>query len=943
MAPVVGFAFDRFPYKRIRVWLAGLDSREQRGGLLHICQRKKGMSQMKNVSIGLLYIALGILEGDVSAQERDSGAKPISQANESVRPAKPQHLVVGEGFVEPLGFHDPTPTLSWKLPVGTQGQTGYQIEVRDVPSGKPVWDSGWVGSDRSVLVPYGGAPLVSRQQLEWRVRYRDQDGMDSDWSAPAHFEMGLLSNEEWRSQWIRPMVMFDSDEEDVAYLRHEFPALGAVSQARLYVTARGLYEAYLNGEKVGNDAFTPGWTSYANRIDTQSYDVTTQLKQGVNALGATLGYGWYAGRLGWQGQRNLYGKVPEVLLQLEITYRDGRVQTVTSNDAWRATVGGPIRASSIYDGEAYDARKAMPGWTMAGFDDATWGNVVTTAVADNIRLTPKPFAPVRVTETLATQEISEPEPGRFVFDLGQNMVGWPEIKIPVEQGKTVTMRFAEMLNQDGTMYTANYRSAKSIDFYTAAQSETISWKPTFTFHGFRYVELSGLPDGTEPETDWVKGLVLHSDLKRIGRFESSHDKMNQLQSNIVWGQRGNFLDIPTDCPQRDERCGWTGDAQAFCPTAMFNFDCHAFWKSWLGTMRDDQFEDGRIPHVIPDILKNRGGSPGWMDAATIIPWQVYLRTGDKEVLLDNFEMMERIVGWYRQHSRGGVVEKVAGFGDWLQPYASDNKGDTPHIVLASAFYAHSVQILADSARVLGKTADADRYRDEAAAAKKAFANHFFDADGKLQNAPETQTAYILAIALDLIPAALREPAATHLVRLIDEADGHLRTGFLGTPFITQVLDETEHSDAAFSVLFKETYPSWFFSINQGATTMWERWNSYSHQDGFGDVGMNSFNHYAYGAVGQWMYERIAGLSLDPAHPGYKHFFVRPIIGGPLTSARAELETAYGTASSGWKRVGDQLEMTVTVPPNTTATIDFPDARPTETLPAGDYRFECKVR
>ena len=552
------------------------------------------------------------------------------------------------------------PTFSWKLPVGTERQTSYQIEVRDVLAGKTVWDSGWVESDQSVFVPYGGAPLMSRQQLSWRVRFRDQDGKDSDWSAPAHFEMGLLTSKDWNSQWIRPAADVDSDEETVAYLRREFPVSNKIERARLYVTARGLYEVYLNGEKVGNDAFTPGWTSYANRIDTQTYDVTAQLKQGENALGAMLGYGWYAGRIGWQNQRNIYGKVPELLLQLEITFEDGRVQTIASDDAWQATLDGPILASSIYDGETYDARKAMPGWNETGFDDSNWGNVATNAELETTSLTPKPFAPVRVTETLSTQKITEPEPGRFVFDLGQNMVGWPEINIPVEKDQTVTIRFAEMLNQDGTMYTENYRSAKSIDFYTAAKSGTISWKPTFTFHGFRYVELSGLPDGSTPEADWVRGLVLHSDLKRIGTFESSHEKLNQLQSNIVWGQRGNFLDIPTDCPQRDERCGWTGDAQAFCPTAMFNYDCHAFWKSWLRSMRDDQFSDGRIPHVIPDILKNRGGSPGWMDAATIIPWQVYLRTGDKEILLENYDMMERLVGWYRQHSEAGVVEKVAG-------------------------------------------------------------------------------------------------------------------------------------------------------------------------------------------------------------------------------------------------------------------------------------------
>jgi alpha-L-rhamnosidase len=858
----------------------------------------------------------------------------------------PGHLVVGEGFVDPLGYHDATPTFSWKLPAGTKSQTSYQIEIRDLTGEKTIWDSEWVNSDQSVFVPYGGPPLASRQTLNWRVRFRDESGKESDWSSSARFEMGLFSSNDWKAQWIQAAGDSDPEQESVAYLRREFTVSEEVAHARLYVTARGLYEVYLNGGKVGKDAFAPGWTSYANRIDTQTYDVTASVHEGGNALGAMLGYGWYAGHLGWKGDRSVYGQTPELLVQLEITYQDGRTETIVSDGSWQATLDGPIRTSSIYDGETYDDRNKMPGWNKFGFDSdkskAKWNAVVAGEKLGDTRMAPKPSAAVRVTETLTPQAITEPEPGRFVFDLGQNMVGWPLIRIPMEKDQTVTLRFAEMLNQDGTMYTANYRSAKSIDFVTASKSGEFNWKPTFTFHGFRFLELSGFPEGTKPDLDWVKGLVLHSELNPIGTFQSSHEKLNQLQRNIVWGQRGNFLDIPTDCPQRDERCGWTGDAQAFCPTAMFNYDCHAFWKSWLGSMRDDQFDDGRIPHVIPDMLNNRGGSPGWMDAATMIPWEVYVRTGDVEMLSENYEMMERIVGWYRSRSKAGLIPKIEGFGDWLQPYAADNKGDTPQALLGTAFYAHSTQILADCARVLGKSSDAGKYDDEAAAIRKAFAEHYFDHDGKLQNAPETQTAYILAIAFDLISAEQQERAATHLVRLIAEADGHLRTGFLGTPFIVDVLDRMGHVDVASSVLFKETYPSWFYSINQGATTMWERWNSYSHEDGFGDVAMNSFNHYAYGAVGQYLYERIAGLAPDPDHPGYKHFFVRPVVSGPLTSAKAELETAYGKASSGWKKVGDKLELAVTVPPNTTATIIFPDGSPSETVSAGTHRFECTL-
>ena len=926
----------------------------------------------------------------------------------------PEKLSVGEGFVDPLGFHDSTPTFSWKLPVGVEKQTAYRIEVR---GDEIVWNSGWVESDQSVFVPYGGKPLSSRQRLEWRVRFKDEAEKDSGWSPAAMFELGLLTAKDWKAQWIHPVMVEaepasefkliqavyrsklnpdrkkdvtqhlrkkiknnsltfivnskalggdpapgepkklevtyqvdgkeetrvlnekkkakfsapENTDEPVAYLKREFPLSGKIKRARLYVTARGVFEISLNGEKVGSDYFANGWTSYANRLDTMTYDVTDQLRAGSNTIDAMLGLGWYAGYIGFGKGWERYGNRAELLCQLEVVYADGSFETIVSDGRWQGAMTGPIVSSSFYHGETYDARKKIEGW----------GAVVANPELGTARLIPKPFAPVRATERLSVQAITEPEPGRFVFDLGQNMVGWAKINIPVEKDQTTILRFAEMLKKDGTLYTVNYRSAKSTDYYTAAKTGTIEWEPRFTFHGFRYVELSGLPKGATPQKDWVTGVVLHSDLPKVGSFESSHEKLNQLQRNITWGQRGNFLDIPTDCPQRNERLGWTGDAQVFISTSMFNYDSHAFWKSWLGSMRDDQFEDGRIPNIIPRHGHRRGETPGWLDAATIVPWEIYVRTGDREVLAENYEMMERLVGWYRGQSVDGLMPNIEGYGDWLQPYAPTGKGETPHHLLGAAYYARSTQILADSLRVLGKNAEADQYAEDAAFIRQAFAKHYFDADGKLQNAPETQTAYLLAFEFDLIPAALQEKATAHLVRLVGEADGHLRTGFLGTPLIARVLDRKGHADLAFDVLFKETYPSWFYSINQGATTLWERWNSYSHEDGFGPAGMNSFNHYAYGAIGQWMYERVAGLTPDPAHPGYKHFFVRPVVGGPLTWANAEIETAYGKASSGWEKVAGKLIMGVTVPPNTTATIEFPNGRETETVPAGNYRFELE--
>ncbi len=846
-------------------------------------------------------------------------------------------LTVGDGFETPIGFHDATPTFSWKLPPGVAKQTAYRIEVR----GEGVqWDSGWVESDQSVFVPYGGEPLGARQQLAWRVDYRDEKGRAPGWSKPSPVELGLLSASDWKAKWIRPDQASDLRNEPVAYLRREFPVTAKVEKARLYVTARGLFEVHLNGAKVGSDAFTPGWTSYSNRIDTLTYDVTQQLAKGGNAIGVMLGTGWYAGRLGWMHEKGLFGRHPELLMQLEIVYRDGTRQTVLSDEQWRATFDGPIRGSSIYDGETYDARREMPGWDRVGFDDSAWGKVRANPELGAARLTPKPFPTVKVTEELRPVAVTEPSPGRFVFDLGQNMVGWVGLSLPGVKDQTVQIRFAEMLNPDGTIYTTNYRSAKSTDRYTAAKTGTFHWQPTFTFHGFRYVEVSGLAEGTKPKKSAVKGLALRSGIPKIGKFESSHQKLNRLQSNISWGQRGNFLEVPTDCPQRDERLGWTGDAQAFCSTAMFNHDCLAFFKSWLGSMRDDQLPAGQIPHVIPDVL-HQGGSPGWMDAATIIPWEVYQRTGDQEVLADNYSMMEKLVGYYRSRAKNDLIPKMGGFGDWLQPHAKGTSGDTPRELLGTAFYAQASRILAGTAGLLGKPDDAKKYQAEAEAVSAAFGKHYFGADGRLQNAPETQTAYILALHFKLVPPDLVTQAEANLLRLIDEAGGHLRTGFLGTPYLAQVLDKAGRPEVAYSLLFKETYPSWFYSINQGATTMWERWDSYTKEKGFHPEGMNSFNHYAYGAIGQWMYERVAGLAPDPAHPGYKHFFVRPMMGGPLTSARAELETAYGKASCGWKLAGKTVQLEVEVPPNTTATIEFPNGRKPEPVGAGKHRFRLK--
>ncbi len=848
----------------------------------------------------------------------------ISTASNDLKMQPAHSLTVSEGFVDPIGFHDAYPTFSWKLPEGVVKQTEYRIEFT---SGQQVWDTGWVGSDQSCFVQYAGEKLRSRQNATWRVNYRDEKNRESGWSEPANLEMGLLEQSDWQAKWIRPAAMSDPKQEPVAHLRKEFNTSKPIQSARLYVTARGIFELDLNETRVSRDYFANGFTSYSKRIDTLTYDITAQLKSGNNRLHASLAKGWYAGRMGWFGLIGVYGKDPALLLQLEIAYTDGSTEVIHSDESWEATWNGPIVSSSLYDGETYDARKSITDWQPVAVDD----------VLGSARLAPKPFAPVRKIETLAAKSITEPQPGRYIFDLGQNMVGFARINVPAEKDKTITLRFAEMLKKDGTLYTEAYRSAKNTDRYTSATTGMIQWQPQFTFRGFRYVELSGLPEGFKPELNWVTGVVLHSDLKKTGTFESSHDKLNQLQRNITWGQRGNFIDIPTDCPQRDERQGWTGDAQVFVGTSMFNYDSLAFWKSWLASMRDDQKPDGHIPFVIPHTVLE-GGCPGWNDAAAIVPWELYVRTGDVRILAENYDMIERHCDWYRTKTVEGVQKDVWFVGDWLQPFAPNNEGETTKSLIGAAYQIHSLKILVDSARILNKTNDVKKYQEEIDRLQSAFQSKYFDADGKIQNANETQTSYLLAIAFDLIPADMKPKAAAHLVRLVHSADDHLRTGFLGTPYIVRILDEMGYSDLAFKVLLNESYPSWFYSINQGATTLWERWDSYSHEKGFGNVEMNSFNHYAYGAIGQWMYERLAGITPDPDHPGYRNFFVRPLVTGPISSARAELETPYGKIISSWMRDDKQVTLEVVVPPNTTAMIIFPDHKLDQAVMAGKHSF-----
>lgn len=973
--------------------------------------------------------------------------------------ASAQHQVhslsVGENFVDPIGFYDPSPVFSWKLPVAEEAlsQTAYRIEATNGRDDdvKTLWDSGKVDSDQSVWVPYEGPTLKSRQQVDWRVKFWDQDGKESKWSETATVEMGLLSKTDWQAEWIevertmakedkiivvkaeygnrdgetpkvvdvaerlnqiiknsgkparvvpnrlggdpapgqpktlwvdyevngvkksavvKEKAMFDPFPPIVAqpgcYFRRSFNASKKITKARLYASALGIYSFQINGRRVGDDVLSPGYTTYSKRVETVTYDVTSLLQLGENAIGASLGEGWYAGNLLLRGRKELRQLTPKLLGQLEITYDDGTTETISTDGSWKGTDAGPILSGGFYHGEDYDARKEIGDYSSTGFDAKDWKAVKATALANAGLLVPKRLPSVKVMQEVQAVKLAEPEAGKFVFDFGQNLVGVPEVNLPVKAGEKITFRFAEMLEKDGTLYTTNYRSARSQASYVAAKDGEIQWQPTLTFFGFRYLEISGLSQSDQLTTKSAKAKVYHTDFKSTGTFESSHEKLNQLQSNIRWGQISNFVDVPTDCPQRDERLGWTGDAQVFCPTSFFNYDVHSFWSRWLQSVRDDQTADGKVPHTVP--ATNFGvGSPGWADVIVTAPWDIYVRTGDVRILEDNYDAMKKWVAVYERESEN-FIPKTKGFGDWLQPYTkSDNKGDTAQDLIATAYFGRDARIIQRTAAALGNTKDEQRYKELHASIRSAFSKRYFSDENPAVGA-DTQTACLMGLAYDLIEPELKELAVARLMKKFAEADRHLRTGFLGTPLIAPAFDELGHPEICFELLFKESYPSWFFPINQGATTMWERWNSYSHADGFGNANMNSFNHYAYGAIGQFMYERVAGLRPDPDKPGYKHFYIQPLIGGPMESASAELETPYGQAKSGWTKTVDSASIQAIVPPNATATCILPtnqvgsvrvngkplsdikldvkldkDQQPMINLGPGKYRFQLDLK
>jgi alpha-L-rhamnosidase len=849
--------------------------------------------------------------------------------------------VAFEHLPQALGIGTPVPRLSWKTKADAGWtQQAYQVSVT---TSSASWTSERIDSDDSVLVPWPAQPLGTAQRAEVRVRVWGPDGDEpSEWSQASTVETGLLDASDWTATAISPG--WDEDpgaDRRPPLLRRNFTLPRPVASARLYVTAHGLYEMEINGTRVGDDALSPGWTVYGKRLRYYTYDVTAYLAVGENALGAWLGDGWFRGRIGFQGgHANIYGEKLALLAQLQVTHDDGSTTVVSTDGDWKAAFG-PILLSSLYKGESYDARQLPPGWSRPGFDDGDWQSVVGVERDPRTLVAPE-GPPVRCSGDVRPVRVWTSPSGKTLLDFGQNLVGKLRVTVQGERGAVVTLRHAEVL-QDGELYTRPLRGADSTDVYTLAGGEAETWEPRFTIHGFRYAEITGWSGGSLAEN--VVARVYHTDMERTGWFECSNADLNRLHDNVLWSMKGNFVDIPTDCPQRDERLGWTGDIQVFAPTASFLYDCSGMLASWLKDVAAEQLPDGTVPWYVPVIP---GGSywspirPGavWGDVAVLTPWTLYERFNDSKILADQYESAKAWVD---------LIDRLAGnshlwntgfqLGDWLDPTAppeDPTQAMTDKHLVATAYFAWSARHLAKSAAVLGKTDDELHYLELSRSVEVAFAREYIHGDGRMTS--DAQTAYALAITFGLFPDGdAQQRAGRRLAQLVREGGNRIGTGFAGTPVVSDALSAAGELETAYDLLLEKECPSWLYAVVQGGTTIWERWDSMLPDGSINPGEMTSFNHYALGAVADWMHRVVAGIA--PLEPGYRRILFRPQPGGGLTSASARHETPYGMASITWQSNGTGYTVAIQVPTGATARVELPGQEPRD---VGSGTFEYSV-
>ena len=896
----------------------------------------------------------------------------------------PTHLRC-EYLVDPIAVDVRRPRLSWEIRTTEPErrgvmQTAYEIRVMRADGkgarGETVWDSGKIASEETCQIEYGGPVLAPMECVRWQVRVWDNLGGDSGWSETAMWAAGLPTAADWGgARWIGDPTPAPKDGLDplpAPALRKEFSCDDGkkVARAMVYVSALGLYELRLNGERVGDHALAPEWTDYTKRVQYQSYDVTGTVRPGPNCIGAILGDGWYAGKIGLTGivpkgpVRGIYGRQPRLLLRLEVLYEDGSRETIVSDGSWRSTLAGPIRTGDLLDGETYDARREIAGWDRPGMREAEGARWAPAAMVDasGVRIVAQPNEPVRVNREVHPIGVSEPKPGVYVFDMGQNMVGWCRVRLSGKAGMTATLRHAEMLNPDGAIYTRNLRGAAQTDRYTFAADGEITYEPRFTYHGFRYVEVTGL--ASKPGLDAIVGCVANSSVPEVGEFACSEPMLNRLWQNILWTQRGNLMGVPTDCPQRDERCGWMGDILAFAPTACFNMDMAGFLTKWVPDTRDAQAKDGRFADFSPhpyDPNVRFSGVPAWGDAGVFVPWEAYQMYGDRLILAEQLEAAERWVEHVHaknpdllwKHDRGND------YGDWLNADTLKLTGwpahgaEIPKEVFATMFFYRSTRIVSEMAGVLGKAEEQKKYAELAERIREAFVRAYVSDDGTIHG--DTQAGYALALQFGLVPEPLRGAAVARMVDRFKPYDGQISTGFHSTLPLMDQLSAGGHNDDAYRLLLNRRMPSWGYEVDHGATTIWERWDGWVEGRGFQDPGMNSFAHYAIGAVGEWMYSTMLGIR--PTKPGFSEVEIHPTPGPGVSWARGSYRSIRGVISCEWRQAEDGLHVRVGIPPNVRARVVLPasdsakievDGRPLSSLgdamtpDKGAGKVECRV-
>ena len=833
------------------------------------------------------------------------------------------------------------PQFGWVLESDGRNvtQRAYELNIaKDTAFADCIYRSGKTESNASAQVEVPGCELKSQTRYHVQVRVWAGSGEkeeETGW-AETSFVTGIMDNREWKAAFITAESEADAGNSKGTYVRKSFQAAKEIKEAFVSVTALGLYNLYINGKKVGCDELTPGWTSYKKHLCFQTYDVTENLKKGENVMGAELAAGWFKGIMGFTGlenRRNHYGTRTALLAQLLVRYTDGTEEQIVTDGSWTGA-DSPVIFAEIYDGEVYDARKELKGWAEPGTPEGSWRSVETVSYDFSV-LAGQGCGKVREMDEVPAKRIFTTPEGDTVIDFGQNMTGHIRVTAAGKTGDVIELHCFEVLDAKGNVYLDNLRSAKESMTYIFGKDGEISFAPSFTFMGFRYAKIVSFP-GT-PDVKNFTAYTLHSNMKRTGFFECSNPDLNQLAHNILWGMKGNFLDVPTDCPQRDERLGWTGDAQIFCRTACFLMNTYNFYRKWLKDVEADQTPEGGVAHVVPDIISGNVGNDwllgkgthsaaAWADVAVINPWTMYLTFGDTEILRQQYHSMKGWINFMRDHAEDYIWNYALQFGDWVALDAEEGSyfGATPNDLTCTAYFAYSTSLFAKIAEVLGNEEDARVYSELHQKIVDKFQRTFFDENGEMT--AQTQTAHIVALYFGLTPERYKEKTVNGLLRLLDKENGHLVTGFVGTPYFCHALSQNGHVKEAYDLLLKDDFPSWLYQVKMGATTIWEHWDGLKPDGTMWSPDMNSFNHYAYGAIGEWMVRVAAGIETDEKKAGYKHSVIYPRFGGNLTSLRAAYESVYGTVESSWEDKGETAVLTVTVPVNTTATICLDHAK-----------------